>query len=457
MPRDLDEDPAPPAPRPPAVARPPVTTPVTATPAKLAWGACGVFHEAGELTAHPGARGVIRFVSGGVSYTSPPFDTAGWRVVPTEPGRYEMPWPGDPSLARTLADFRGDLDRAVRRGQLTDPGHPLLAELDRVADRLVTAAAKLHRGRWSLGLLRPDNVLLRDSPDGPEPVLVDLGFAWRGSHGAPPWDDSPGRPDWLAAEHPAGWLWDDAAVRRQFADPGNGVYPPMDPTADVRTLGRLIAWLLTGQAEQLVLEVHGSDLWAALAAAASGRLSSADELAARLRAAPPSTHFAAPKLTPPPPPPLPPKPKRWPAVAALVAVLAVCLFFAWWLTSGPRQTEVAQATNRTDPDAGDVSLSDPAKPTSPSGGPGALPEADPAKLEARKKYLSSWTQRYKDVSKEAADPARRLDAGRTFLALYMELKDEVEKKPSTDPDTHKREQQCLALAQATVRQYGPLP
>src|SRR5205807_8868758 len=100
---------------------------------------------------------------------------------------------------------------------------------------------------WSLGLIQPENVLVRGRAGEREAVPVDLGFAWKGSFGSLPWDDSPGRPNWLDALTPGRWLWDQQPVQQQFAAPENGVSNPADPIADVRTLGRLFAWFLSGQ------------------------------------------------------------------------------------------------------------------------------------------------------------------------------------------------------------------
>src|SRR5947208_3393369 len=137
---------------------------------------------------------------------------------------------------------------------------------------------ELHPARWSLGLIQPDNVLIRGRAGSREVVPVDLGFAWRGSFGSPPWEDSPGRPDWLDPQTPSRWLWDHEPVCQQFADPENGVFPPPEPTADVRTLGRLFAWLISGQTGKDVPMVGGRGgpppPWAVVADAAAGRIPS---------------------------------------------------------------------------------------------------------------------------------------------------------------------------------------
>ena len=119
MPADPDEDLVlttvpPTAPRPqwkPATPLAAVAAPATG----FAWGVVGFLHEAAELTTTPGSRGVVRFVNGDVSYAAPPL-AGGWKPTPGTPGRYEMPWPGDPATARTLTHLRADLDQGVRSG-----------------------------------------------------------------------------------------------------------------------------------------------------------------------------------------------------------------------------------------------------------------------------------------------------------------------------------------------------
>src|SRR5262249_53646456 len=121
MPRDEDEDlsaplelgPDPPSPPrgKPSAARPakPVVSaapapprpatrgvgPARAAPPPRGGGGGGVAPQCGGLPAFPGSTETTRFASSGVGYPAPPIQTK-WRAVPSEPGRYELPWEGDP-------------------------------------------------------------------------------------------------------------------------------------------------------------------------------------------------------------------------------------------------------------------------------------------------------------------------------------------------------------------------
>ena len=294
MPHNPDEDLSAPVSLPPSrAARDRVAAPQPATPMipaddppGLHWGSAGVFHEVGELIASPGRSGVIRYVSNGVFYTAPPVVPA-WVEVLREPGRYEMAWEGNPKTARFVADLRSDLARA---GRVTNRSHPILAQLDETAIGLATLAERLHDAGWTLGLIQPDNLLIVAHSSGPRTVLpIDLGFAWKGAFGSPPWSDSPGRPDWLN-EHPQyDWLRTHEPCRQQFASPDNGVYPGGDPAADIRILGKLIAWLITGKTDGTIPGT-GRETPAQLAIedAVAGKIATAAKLAERLRSAPPS-------------------------------------------------------------------------------------------------------------------------------------------------------------------------
>lgn len=473
MPRDPDEDsssPITPAKPPPSPAGAPRAAPASAA---LAWGVCGVFHEADELKAYPGQRGAARFVSGGVDYTPPPVQPA-WRASTEEPGRYELPWDGDPAAAKTLSRFRKELDQAIRTKQLEqNPHHPLLRDLDRVAAGLAGLAARLHRQRWSLGLIRPDNVILQDTPGGPEPILVDLGFSWRGSFGQPPWEDSPGRPDWLNADQPYRWLWDEEPVRRQMADPDNGVYPPADPQSDLRILGRLLAWLVGGQESEIVFDLSGEPrpYWQVFSDAAAGRVPDAATLGQRLRSHPPSEHFTQPVKPPPPPPP--PRASWKPAAAGLIglALLGGGAALFW-----PKGEKPAGATPT---DADPVVATTPTDDTAPANLPATIAQIETALRESklaeavknllsayaqvgtakaaelspqREKVLKAWVKEYQSALKLAGDPVRRFEAGNRFVRLRDQLDELTRSQPAPDSDQRAKEEQWLFAVQVYAGQ-----
>ena len=478
MPRDDDEDPSAPLDLGPEPARPvypaPAAKPAAApkAPAALRWGVCGVYHTAGELTGFPGEAGVVRYVTGGVTYTAPPVPGV-WRSVPSEPGRYELAWAGDPAAARTLRHIRTDLERAARSGALADPNHPLLVELDAAGVGLATLAGNLHRQRWGLGLVQPDNVVVR----GRDVTLTDLGFTWKGAFGNPPWDDSPGRPDWLDPAGPAAALWDHPPARQQFADPGNGVFPPADPGADVRTLGRLLAWLISGQTGKVLPEVGGPDgppaAWAVVADAAAGRLPSADALAARLRQNPLSEYFAPPPMAPDPPDPDPPVP-NWLTRIALIAVLlmAVAGVGYYFLKPGVTVTQnTARSTGKEENGPGDPLAFDQAagefdKAAAAKDRPGmwaalkkllaaAPPGKQPEAAARRAKTVGEWVVALNEAVAVAGDPARRIEAAERFAALEAELRGLSEPHPAADPAQREKEHLCLECVAEYARQFGP--
>ncbi len=502
MPRDLDEDEAAPLDLPPhtPAARPqPRSGPVAPPAARPAppvaktfrWGVAGVLDQADDLLTSPGARGVVRFVSSGVEYTAPPLPAAHvWRAVPAEPGRYEMAWDGDPAEARTLADLRRDLEAAARAGAFTRPGHALLAELDETAAALTAAAGRLHGKRWSLGLVRLDNVVFRSGAGGREAVLTDLGFAWKGAFGSPPWDDSPGRPDWLDPDAPPAWLWDHPPVRRQFADPGNGVYPPADATADVRTLGRLLAWLVSGQTAHDLPAIGGPagppPPWAALVDAAAGRVASADDHAARLRDAPMSHYFYR---TAPPKPPV----NKLMVAAIVLVFLATGGVGAYLYLNPPVQTAAVKPDDgqQKKPDEpakkpDDAKKADDPKPKLPVAAPdftalaagvkaalaradlpaaldalsklAATPGAKPAEVDAlRETVRSAWVKEATAIIAVSAKPGNRHEAKQKLDRLVTEMKALTDTTPATNPEQKQKEQQCLTQVSAVARQLAASP
>lgn len=472
-----DEDRAPPlrnsAPPPAAVAPSGGVAPgATAAGDVLVWGVCAVYNQRAELAEFPGERGVCRFVTSGVRFVQPP-GLREWRRSVTVPDRFEMKWGGDPAAARTLAALRADLERAARSGELDAPGAPLLKELDRVVIELVELAGRLHRAGWSVGLLRPDNVFLADR----ELVLVDLGFAWQGMFGPPPWDDSPGRPAWVEASAGYAWLYDQPPVRQQLADPGNGVYPPASPTDDVRTLGRLIAWVLSGHEHRDLPPVRvAAPVWAVLEAAVAGKVSTAQDLANRLRSAPPSTYFQRPE-----PPALPSAQKgsgkRWLAPAVvLVALAAGGAAAAWYFTRPAEQpapvgrpvVQGPPAEPTPQPGVTKPPLADLLKEMERTRDRGALfallrkaydktfdpapPGLKAARDVERGRALDLWVAAYQEADALAAQPDQRLSAADRFAALKVDLESLQQAGPPADPTLTAKEQQCLEFVSARVRE-----
>jgi hypothetical protein len=489
MSADPDEDlvPSPDAIPPRPAARPTAPAPPAGG---LAWGVAGFLHEAGDLTTQPGLRGVARFVNSDVTFTPPPLPH-GWRPTPGTPGRFEMPWPGHPAQARTLKSLRADLDAAARTARLKDGTDPLLGELDAATNGLLALTEKLHAAGWTLGILQPENVAL--APDTGEPRLLDLGFTWAGSYGPPPWDASPGKPDWLTAPR-AEWLHSLPAVRRQFAEPNAGHFPPVERTEDVRTISRLIAWLLTGQPRaDFTAPSRGANvtLWRTLADGAAGKLATVRELCERLAGEPPSEHFTDRPQVEILPDPIEKSPGSWTTVlAGLLAVgllgIAVVggLIYAFGPSKKPEVVGIDPPPPAVPP--GEVPPEKPPEPvTSPADfaknlaafeaalkakdltaagaalpgvyGPGPVTPADEAsRRAARGKYVDLWVTEFKAAVTLAAQPARRLDALAKMRDLQAELKSNVDKYP-LPPDAAsltEKEQQCLDFAARLASQLG---
>jgi hypothetical protein len=506
MPRDEDEDLSAPmdlGPNRPAPGRgkPPTARPVgkpaqpaqpAAAPAAASWGACGVVHQFGELTVIAGTSGVIRYVSSGVNYTPPPIQ-ARWKAVPTEHGRYEMAWEGNPSTARSLRDLRSDLEKAARTRQLDDPEHPLLRELDEVASALLGTATQLRQEGWSLGLIQPDSVLIRGKAGRREVVLVDLGFAWKGSYGDPPWEDAPGRPNWLDPLASNRWLWDHDAVRQQFAAPENGVFPATSAVSDVRTLGRLFAWLLSGQTSKDVPMVGGEEgpppVWEVLSAAAAGRIPTPEALAGRLRKAPLSDYFSAPS------PEIVDAPKKKSKLPLVLASLFVLMLAgggaAWYFLIREKPKDVVtnnEPEKKEEPKKEEAKKPDdpPKKPIEPppdhsfedllkdfdeahgeKSVPGMfvilgrlvpLADTDERKKEVdprRAKALDAWIVEVNAAVKDGADPSKRLEVASRLDTLREQLETLSTKNPATDPAQQDKETQCLDYVATFLRQLGP--
>src|SRR5207248_936307 len=105
------------------------------------------------------------------------------------------------------------------------------------------------------------NILIHDAAEGLEIVLPDLGFLWLGSHGKPPWSDSPGRPKWLEEDRSVNViarLWDKEPVWQQFSwSPDPEALPVPEAASDLRTLARIFAEVLTGRTENsLIIPPH---------------------------------------------------------------------------------------------------------------------------------------------------------------------------------------------------------
>src|SRR5262249_55585632 len=250
----------------------------------------------GRLSDGTSRVGVIRVVEANIVYDPPPLDPYIWVSASLNfVGQHEMPWTeGNPTEVRSLADLGAEL----RAGP---PDRARLGTLNHAADALLVTAARLHAHDSRLGLLHPGNVLIVPGSDGHRLVLPDLGFTWRGSHGSYPWKDSPGRPKWLnedLRENPNARLWDEEPIKQQFASSteNNGFMELVTVTADLHTLSRVFAAVLTGRVERdLPIPSNAAPVWGVLRAAVAGDIKSVEEFRTRLAEHPLSEHWLAPK------------------------------------------------------------------------------------------------------------------------------------------------------------------
>jgi hypothetical protein len=220
---------------------------------------------------------------------------------------------------RCLLDFHAGL--AARRAGLST-GDEELKQFDAAVRDLVQLTARLHKAGGTLGYVQPQSVLVCNRRDGGAQVLLpDVGFFWDEEHGLR-------EPKWIA--EPALDLLFEHGPRRRNTD---GLHACRDAALemgkravaqattqaeDVRLLARLIAVSLAGAETvrtwcgqgRALLAMPGRDkapdtlapIWdQVISPALLGRISSCDELAARLDAAKPSEHFL---YKPPAPPPL---------------------------------------------------------------------------------------------------------------------------------------------------------
>jgi hypothetical protein len=95
---------------------PPAAKPLGST---LAWGLVGSLHKVESLSVVPGQTGVVRLVSNTIQYSKPPLDIT-WYPVKSEPGRFEMSWPDDPTAVRTLASIGADCRQHFYQQPLTE-------------------------------------------------------------------------------------------------------------------------------------------------------------------------------------------------------------------------------------------------------------------------------------------------------------------------------------------------
>ena len=338
----------------------------------ISWGVVGTNHwEMLRLQRNIDRDGVVREVERGISYVLDSTGTANvalpfsrWKK--RTDGIYEMDLfeigldLSDKPKFTTLVDLRAKLQsKRPENGELWRGGEPELKELDQIAGELLRIAAKLHEQGFGVGLLRPDNVvLIRRPEDGSKAIILpDFGFVrFRGV--LPEWM----RPDvkykdlW---DKPPEWMNERCFDRERHTRAGN-MYAAtadkvegsgLDPQMDMRTIARLLAWVLDPKGEvngrvKVRRDIPSRDqedwskaeVWAVLKQATSGKFNDAESFARALEEeeAKPSRHFIEQIPSPPPPPGWP----RWliPVLAG-VLLMAIVGGLAYFLRPGPPNGE----------------------------------------------------------------------------------------------------------------------
>lgn len=257
-------------------------------------------------------------------------------------GRFEMDLGDAESPPRTtFADLRNSLHRP---GKAPLREGPELDRLDRAVVGLLRTVAPIHREGIGVGLLQPSNVILAPFAEHGV-VLPDVGFVrFRGL-----------LPRWMTPTDPFKDLWDKPPewinersfdrsrypkLADRFAETADRVSGAgWDLQSDLRTVARLIAWLLA-PGDRVVRTIPNRDqadwtraeVWAVLRDAIDGRFATAEEFADALEteSARPSRHFVEQIAGKGPPRPKPIRALAW-ASLAIVPLLAIPIvaYFLW--------------------------------------------------------------------------------------------------------------------------------
>ena len=272
----------------------------SAVTGRSSWGVIGR-NVPGPLKSRPELQGVVRSaIDGGLEYLLDPPPSNGlrspfpcWAVVDETTCELNLDRLRDRRFA-SLRQLRVRLEMPKEDGTAWDA---LLDEADGVIRETLECAGKLHAIGVGLALLQPDNLLYQDDrTKGDIRVLLpDVGFVRVRTTLVPDWM----RPDCEFAR-----LWDESPEKMltrsfvlakypEFADRVVGGLDRDRPVGlsfkgDVRTLARLIAWLLTGSvvttipdlstSSSIVLPFSRAAVWSVLRDALEGRIDSPSKL-----------------------------------------------------------------------------------------------------------------------------------------------------------------------------------
>jgi hypothetical protein len=441
------------------------------------FGVCGILEKVEELEAELGQMGVVRYVTSGVSYTTPPSTAQSyfWVQHPRDPQRFECSW--DVRSSKSLHHLRQMIAQAVQSGEIKHAHCEARYLLDQVVERLVRLVAHLNREGWSVGLICPDNVYFRD--DGSEIFLADLGFYWKPGRGEPPWEAEPGRPEWVDPRWTYAWLYSRPPVQQQFAHSSfapqywdGQPFTPPTPTEDLQCLARLIHWLLTGSTQT---PQPTTPFMTLLLAAIEGHLAYITDFLAQLEQCPPSSHFGrtAPAVSH-----TASKIGQWLAVLILLGV-GIAVGTGVWLYYSRSSTAPTETTDTASLPQPPLKPSPPPPQSMPS-----LPEPKQWQQDSVEKHMDFWKeynpqrpdmqsekskllqyreetlnkliQKHDQLLERSFEHAERYAVAREFQKLYEDLK-LLRSKPIDDLELERREKLWLEILELRVQELGALP
>ena len=366
-----------------------------------------------------------------IAYNQPPLGPT-WEPTGEQFVR-RLAWKGDPSAAESLKTV------AARHRQSAPDDRPN-PHLDQLIDDLLAQSQNLHALGWTVGLVQPEAVFVRDDA---VVVWIDLGFSVAPTASA--------LPPFAKAENPWAWLWKPLTPAQQVGKEAN-------PAHDVRVLSRLIAYLIEGRETPLEGRTERKGRWAVLRDGEIGAISTVNDLRSRLRAERGGTVS---------------KPTGTLILAgvALAGLLAVAAYFA---LSGGGPKEVAQGTSATT----ERNSRDDTSATKPTGAgevqPPAVPPVVPGKempapeneklappkpaegeavvpgrTEAFREFIAQFDKFDKLL---AADPKNKFVAVDGIEAALAALKSKLKTLPDAPPKTAETEKSWFIYAEGLVQQ-----
>lgn len=434
------------------------------------WGHIGGEHT--WIRSSGGAGGkVIRQLPEEFEYVAPPLGSHGaaWQ---RRGESLEMPWDSpNPQQTVTLAHLANLLQTKRESLQNLPPDVAIPKEvrhLDLVADKLLEIAEHLHERRCGIGFATLHNVLLDLSREGEvRIVLPDLGFL-KPSRAMM-------RPKWVKAldTHRTTTFPDLQTVENVL---NRGVVQnDFDPTPDIRALGRLFIYAISGKSPETIqneiaskqrsARSYQSGLWNTLHQAVRGDIKSVGDFRHRLEATPLSQNFVRRRSNDPPP-----RPRLVPFVVLLVGLGAGIAGYMYrdklidlWstgtssdLTSGDvlKRLEDLKGSYVKTPPENKAEVVDEAVGLPLSKDPDLRARELKIKTELLQQHLENWHGRILDVWELAQEPRNQVEAINRARALRDELKI-LETKLSTAPGGELLLPEVTKCSQEFDQSFGP--